>query len=107
MTSSSRSTPRCSPDNPPDIAAFPQPGKLKQFAQDGKLIQVPDDVVAAAKKGWADSYMAFSNVDGTQYGVPFKSDLKSLVWYVPSVWEAEGLRGPQDPHRVQGTWWTR
>ena len=25
-------------DNPPDIAAFPQPGKLKQFAQDGKLL---------------------------------------------------------------------
>src|SRR4029079_8084341 len=33
--------------NPPDIADFPQPGKLKQFAQDGKLLKVPDDVVAA------------------------------------------------------------
>ena len=37
--------------NPPDIAAFPQPGKLKQFAQDGKLIKVPDDVVAAVEGG--------------------------------------------------------
>jgi alpha-glucoside transport system substrate-binding protein len=82
-------------DNPPDIGAFPQPGKLKQFAQDGKLIQVPDNVVASTKKGWADSYMAFSNVDGTQYGVPFKSDLKSLVWYVPSVWKAKGYEVPK------------
>ena len=81
-------------DNPPDIAAFPQPGKLKQFAQDGKLIQVPDDVVTATKNGWADSYLAFSNVDGTQYGVPFKSDLKSLVWYVPSVWKEKGYEVP-------------
>ncbi len=82
-------------DNPPDIAAFPQPGKLKQFAQDSKLIKVPDDVTAAAKQNWADSYMAFSNVDGTQYGVPFKTDLKSLVWYVPSVWKAKGYEVPK------------
>ena len=48
-------------------------------------------------ENWDDSYLAFSNVDGTQYGVPFKSDLKSLVWYVPSVWEEKGYDGPRDP----------
>jgi alpha-glucoside transport system substrate-binding protein len=82
-------------NNPPDIGAFPQPGKLKQFAQDGNLQKVPDNVVTAVKQGWADSYMAFSNVDGTQFGVPFKSDLKSLVWYVPSVWKAKGYEVPK------------
>jgi alpha-glucoside transport system substrate-binding protein len=46
-------------------------------------------------EGWADSYLAFSNVDGTQYGVPFKSDLKSLVWYVPSAWEEAGYTVPE------------
>jgi alpha-glucoside transport system substrate-binding protein len=81
--------------NPPDIAAFPQPGKLKQFAQDGELFQVPDDVVASVKEGWADSYMAFSNVDGTQYGVPLKSDFKSSVWYLPCVWEEKGYEVPE------------
>jgi alpha-glucoside transport system substrate-binding protein len=81
--------------NPPDIAAFPQPGKLAQFAQDGELVEVPDDVVASVSEGWADSYLAFSNVDGTQYGVPFKSDLKSLVWYIPSVWEEKGYEVPE------------
>jgi alpha-glucoside transport system substrate-binding protein len=81
--------------NPPDIAAFPQPGKLKQFAQDGELLEVPDDVVTSVSEGWADSYLAFSNVDGTQYGVPFKSDLKSLVWYIPSVWEEAGYEVPE------------
>jgi alpha-glucoside transport system substrate-binding protein len=81
--------------NPPDIGAFPQPGKLKQFATDGDLIPVPDDVVASVSEGWADSYLAFSNVDGTQYGVPFKSDLKSLVWYVPSAWEEAGYTVPE------------
>lgn len=81
--------------NPPDIAAFPQPGKLAQFAQDGAVIALPDDVIAAVSEDWDESYLAFSNVDGTQYGVPFKSDLKSLVWYVPSVWEEKGYTVPE------------
>ncbi len=81
--------------NPPDIGAFPQPGKLKQLAEDGELIPVPDDVVESVSENWAESYMAFSNVDGTQYGVPFKSDLKSIVWYVPSVWEEKGYEVPE------------
>jgi alpha-glucoside transport system substrate-binding protein len=81
--------------NPPDIGAFPQPGKLKQFAQDGELIKVPDDVVASVKANWSDSYMGFSNVDGTQYGVPFKSDYKSSVWYIPSVWKEKGYEVPK------------
>ena len=88
--------------NPPDIAAFPQPGKLKQFAQDGDLLPVPDDVVASVSENWADSYLAFSNVDGTQYGVPFKSDLKSLRVVPPERLGGEGLHGPRDPDRLQG-----
>ena len=39
--------------------------------------------------------MAFGNVDGTQYGVPFKSDLKSLVWYVPRAFEEKGYEVPE------------
>ncbi len=81
--------------NPPDIAAFPQPGKLVQFAQDGDLLPVPDDVVASVSEGWDESYLAFTNVDGTQFGVPFKSDLKSLVWYMPSVFEEKGYTVPE------------
>jgi len=29
------------------------------------------------------------------YGVPFKSDLKSLVWYEPSVWKQKGYEVPK------------
>jgi alpha-glucoside transport system substrate-binding protein len=80
--------------NPPDIANFPQPGKLVQFAKDGDVLALPDDVKASVAKNWDQSYLDFYNVDGTQYGVPFKSDLKSLVWYVPSVWEEKGYKVP-------------
>ena len=81
--------------NPPDIGAFPQPGKLLQFATDGAALPLPDDVLSSVSENWADSYQAFTNQDGTQYGVPFKNDLKSLVWYIPSVWEEKGYEVPE------------
>ena len=36
----------------------------------------------------------FGNVDGVQYGVPVKSDLKSLVWYQPARFAAAGYAVP-------------
>ena len=39
--------------------------------------------------------MGFGNVDGTQYGVPFKSDLKSLVWYLPASFAEKGYEVPE------------
>ena len=39
--------------------------------------------------------MAFGNVDGTQYGVPIKADLKSLVWYMPASFAEAGYEVPE------------
>ncbi len=72
---------------------FPQPGFLASFARTGDVFPVPDDVLASASENWPAGWMSFGNVDGTQYGVPMKSDLKSLVWYLPASFEAAGLRG--------------
>ena len=79
---------------PPDISIFPQPGKLADFARDGFLVPLPDDVTAAVSENWSAGAMGFGNVDGTQYGVPDKTDLKSLVWYQPARFEANGYRSP-------------
>ena len=52
-------------------------------------------MLASVSENWDDSFLAFSNVDGTQFGVPLKNDLKSLVWYIPSVWEEKGYTIPE------------
>jgi alpha-glucoside transport system substrate-binding protein len=80
--------------NPPDISIFPQPGKLADFARAGNVVALNDTVAAAVAENWPESWAAFGNVDGTQYGVPVKADLKSLVWYVPSAFEAAGYEVP-------------
>ncbi|HSM64845.1 MAG TPA: ABC transporter substrate-binding protein [Ilumatobacteraceae bacterium] len=81
--------------NPPDISFFPQPGKLADFARDGFIVALPDDVDATIDEFWADDFQIYGNVDGTQYGVPAKTDLKSLVWYVPSRFEEAGYEVPE------------
>ncbi len=80
--------------NPPDISIFPQPGKLAEFARDGHVVALSDEAAAAVAQNWSDAWTVFGNVDGTQYGVPVKSDLKSLVWYQPARFEAAGYEVP-------------
>jgi alpha-glucoside transport system substrate-binding protein len=80
--------------NPPDISIFPQPGKLADFARDGHVVALTDAVTAAVNTNWPESWVAFGNVDGVQYGVPVKADLKSLVWYQPAAFEAAGYEVP-------------
>ena len=80
--------------NPPDISIFPQPGKLADFARAGNVVALTDDVTASVNENWAESWASYGNVDGTQYGVPVKSDLKSLVWYQPARFEADGYEIP-------------
>jgi alpha-glucoside transport system substrate-binding protein len=80
--------------DPPDIGLFPQPGTIASFAASGDVFALPDDVVAAASEAWSGSWMALANVDGTQFGVPLKADLKSLVWYKPSRFAELGYEVP-------------
>ncbi len=81
--------------NPPDIAIFPQPGKVADFARQGLILALPDDVAAAANANWPADWNAFGTVDGTQYAVPNKADLKSLVWYKPAAFEEKGYEVPE------------
>ncbi len=81
--------------NPPDISFFPQPGKLKDFANAGDIVPVTDAVNAAIDENWLEGYqLDGQTADGTQYGVPAKTDLKSIVWYQPGRFEADGYEVP-------------
>ena len=80
--------------NPPDIGIFPQPGKLSEFAKASSIVPLTDNVTAAITKNWSPDYSNYANVDGKQFGVPVKTDLKSIVWYKPSAFAAKGYKVP-------------
>ncbi|MEN8113807.1 MAG: ABC transporter substrate-binding protein [Actinomycetota bacterium] len=81
--------------NPPDIAIFPQPGKLADFANEGFILPLPDDVTATVNDNWPEAFVAFGDVDGVQFGVPNKADIKSLVWYDTAAFDANGYAVPE------------
>ena len=81
--------------NAPDVMDFPQPGLLAANATAGYLIPLPDDIVAHVTNDYIAGWDTFSTVDGQVYGVPGRSNVKSMVWYSPSMFADGGYAIPQ------------
>ncbi|NLD75742.1 MAG: carbohydrate ABC transporter substrate-binding protein [Acidimicrobiales bacterium] len=79
--------------DPPDIAFFPQPGKIRDFAPDA--VALPESVVSIMEDNFDQGMIDLATVDGEVYGVPVKADLKSLVWYSPDDFEENGYEVPE------------
>ena len=79
--------------NPPDIAFFPQPGKIKDFQAD--LKPLPENVASTVNDTFDEGVVDLLTIDDQVYGVPAKADLKSLVWYSPDEFEKQGYEVPE------------
>lgn len=87
--------------SPPDIAIFPQPGLAADMARRGHLRPLPQamaDWLAetyAAGESWVDlaSYRGPDDIRRL-YALPYRADLKSLVWYVPENLAEAGYAPP-------------
>jgi alpha-glucoside transport system substrate-binding protein len=86
----------------PNVAAFPQPGLASDMAKRGFLTPLGEEVAGwlvenyAAGQSWVD-LGTYTGADGAKhfYGFPYKTDVKSLVWYVPENFEDAGYEIPQ------------
>ncbi|MBA3338589.1 MAG: carbohydrate ABC transporter substrate-binding protein [Geodermatophilaceae bacterium] len=82
--------------DPPDVALLPQPGLLKQLVADGSLQPLSDEVSAAVDENYGAVWKDLGSVDGTLYGVWFKSANKSTVWYRQTAFDDAGASVPED-----------
>jgi alpha-glucoside transport system substrate-binding protein len=80
--------------NAPDIAYLPQPGLLKTMVETGKVKPAPAEVTANVDKYMPDS-KSWGTVDGTFYAAPLGANVKSFVWYSPTVFEEKGYEVPK------------
>ena len=81
--------------NAPDIAFIPQPGLLQRFAEAGKLKEPSEATVANAEKYYSEALREYATVDGTFYGAPNTSNVKSFVWYSPKAFTDAGYEIPE------------
>lgn len=82
---------RVAAGNPPDMAAMPNPGQMKEFVAKGALVPL-DDLSNLADS--AKAFVDLATVNDHVYGVFISADLKSLVWYDPKVFKAHGYTVP-------------
>jgi len=82
---------RLAAGNPPDVAAMPNPGQMKEFAGQGALIAL-NGIVDLSESSAA--FVDLASLDDQVYGLFISADLKSLVWYNPKAFAAKGYEVP-------------
>ncbi|MBO0868017.1 MAG: carbohydrate ABC transporter substrate-binding protein [Micromonosporaceae bacterium] len=80
--------------NAPDLAIIPQPGLLQQMVGTGKVAKPPAQVVSDVDKYWNKAWKQYGTVDGQFYAAPMSANMKSLVWYSPKTFAANGWKVP-------------
>ena len=87
--------------SPPNIAVFPQPGLMATMAERGFLTPIADETKQAVLDNYAagESWVALGSAEANGeegfYAVPYKADVKSLVWYNPDNFADFGYEVPE------------
>ena len=82
--------------NAPDVAMFPQPGLMADFAREGSLIPISDFIdEATLTETYSQDWIDLAIVDGQAFGLWYRAFVKSLVWYSPAAFEAAGYETPE------------
>lgn len=88
--------------SPANVTMLPQPGLLADMASKGYLVPLGDEMKARVENEFAAgssfvSLGSYKDASGTPtfYAVPYKSDLKSLVWYSPDNFTDAGYTVPE------------
>ncbi|MCC6803203.1 MAG: extracellular solute-binding protein, partial [Anaerolineae bacterium] len=91
----------CAAGSPPDIVGLYQPGLMAELAASGCLVPLSDSVRDAVLDNYAAGQSlvdlgTHADPEGVDqfYGLIYRADLKSLVWYVPDEFEAAGYEVP-------------
>ena len=88
--------------SPANITILPQPGLLADFAKQGKLVDLGDATTKfvtdnfGAGSSWA-TLGQYTGPDGKkhQYALPYKQEVKSLIWYSPDNFNEKGYQVPK------------
>jgi alpha-glucoside transport system substrate-binding protein len=79
----------------PDVALFPQPGIMKDMADQDLLADLSDIVDQSELDNMLQGVLDTGKVDDTQYAVPMSINVKSIVFYPKGPFEAAGYAAPE------------
>ncbi|MBW8011135.1 MAG: carbohydrate ABC transporter substrate-binding protein [Chloroflexi bacterium] len=81
---------RVSSGDPWDIVIWPTTGPMLTYGD--SLVPLAD--AGAHPENYADYWISLGTSGGAWFGIPVKADIKSIVWYSPLAFEANGYAVP-------------
>lgn len=82
--------------DPPDVAAFPQPGLMQDVVSRVDHIDLNDWFETSyLQDQYSQSWLDLATYKGEMIGAWYRASVKSLVWYAKPVFEKEGYEIPQ------------
>ncbi|MFW6343730.1 MAG: ABC transporter substrate-binding protein [Sediminispirochaetaceae bacterium] len=82
--------------DPPDIAAFPQPGLLQDFVNRDKVQDLSDWFEDGyLEEHYDQSWIEIATMNDIMAGVWYRANIKSLVWYPKKEFEEAGYEVPE------------
>ncbi|CAL9430203.1 hypothetical protein SUDANB37_02046 [Streptomyces sp. enrichment culture] len=89
--------------SPPDVAMLQQVGALQQAVERKWAKPAGAETKAQLAKNYSKGWQDLGSVNGTQYGVYFKTANKSLIWYNAAVFENAGASEPKTWKELMAT----
>jgi alpha-glucoside transport system substrate-binding protein len=82
--------------DPPEIAAFPQPGLMEDMVSRGHVVDLSDWFDRSfLEEQYSDTWINYGTVDDTLAGIWYRASVKSLVWYPVPEFEDAGYEIPE------------
>jgi alpha-glucoside transport system substrate-binding protein len=85
---------RLAKGHPPDVAFLPQPGLLRRYATEHRLVPLDGLAGHVVTDNYSPGWRRLGSAGGRLYGVWFKAANKSLIWYNEGVFERAGVAPP-------------
>ena len=80
----------------PDVAMFPQPGLMQDFAKTGQLKPISGFIdQTKLSESYSQDWLDLGEVDDETYGIWYRASVKSLVWYNPEAFASKGWQTPK------------
>jgi len=89
-------TTRVAAGNPPDVAAVPNPGQMRELAAEGALVDLTQVLdMDQIRRDYSEAWIDLGSYNGKLYAIFISADLKSLVWYSPKQFAKYGYEVPK------------
>ena len=88
---------RVAAGNAPDLAYLPQPGLLASLVKQypDKVVKVGEAAEANVGRYYNEAWKPYGTVNDVYYGIPIGANVKSFVWYSPTMFAEKGYEVPQ------------